>query len=69
MVYNTDKLNGENAQISWGFGAVWVIGTKNKVILLESVQDIEKIKNKVEHKLTILVAQAWFFLLKDKSED
>ena len=47
MVYSTDKLNGENAQISWGFGAVWVIGTKNKVILLESDQDIEKIKNKV----------------------
>lgn len=33
-IYDTEKLNGENIQISAVYGDFWVIGTKNKTLLL-----------------------------------
>lgn len=67
IIYNTEKLNGENAQVSF-FDKIWVIGSKNKCLLAADITDLEKLKNKHEHKLTILVAQAWFALLATKNE-
>jgi hypothetical protein len=33
-IYNTEKLNGENAQISFVLDKFWIIGTKNKCLML-----------------------------------
>ena len=67
-IYNTEKLNGENAQISFVFEKFWIIGTKNKCLMICEEEELEKIKNRHEHKLTILIAKAWFALLKTKKE-
>jgi hypothetical protein len=67
VIYNTEKLNGENAQFSF-FEGFWIIGSKNKSLLAAGPADLEKVKNKHEHKLTILIAQAWFKLLATRSE-
>ena len=39
VIYNTEKLNGENAQISFVHDNFWVIGSKNKCILLSNYED------------------------------
>lgn len=67
VVYNTQKLNGENAQFSF-FEGRWVIGSKNKCLMVTGPGDLASLKNKHEHKLTILIAQAWFALLESRSE-
>jgi hypothetical protein len=35
IIYNTEKLNGENAQISFILNKFWVVGSKNKTLLVE----------------------------------
>jgi hypothetical protein len=60
-------LNGENAQFSF-FEGRWVIGSKNKCLMVTGPGDLASLKNKHEHKLTILIAQAWFALLESRSE-
>jgi hypothetical protein len=67
LIYNTEKLNGENAQFSF-FEGRWVIGSKNKCLLASNLEELERLRNKHEHRLTILIAQAWFALLAARSE-
>jgi hypothetical protein len=38
-------------------------------MVVSEESELEKLKNKHEHKLTILIARAWFNLLKSKSEN
>lgn len=59
-IYDTEKLNGENIQISAVYGDFWVIGTKNKTLLLRGPQDISQIKYKHEHLMTIQIAKLFF---------
>lgn len=59
-IYDTEKLNGENIQISAVYGDFWVIGTKNKTLLLRGYEDISQIKYKHEHLMTIQVAKLFF---------
>jgi len=60
-------LNGENAQLSF-FEERWVIGSKNKCLMVAGPADLAHLRNKHEHKLTILIAQAWFTLLDTRTE-
>lgn len=69
LIYNTEKLNGENAQISYSSEGVWIIGSKNKTLMVSSPEDLSSIKNKHEHKLTTLIAQAWFAMLLSLGEE
>lgn len=46
LIYNSEKLNGENAQISFVYDQFWVIGSKNKTLIISDEADLEKIKNK-----------------------
>lgn len=45
VIYNTDKLNGENAQFSF-FQGCWIIGSKNKSLMAAQLSDLDKLKNK-----------------------
>ena len=49
-IYNTQKANGQNAQISVVKSKYWLIGTKNKCLMAEKIEDLDKqaqcIKNK-----------------------
>ena len=64
MVFCTEKANGENAQISFDKECeCWIIGTKNKTLLLEGYKDLKYIKNKHEHLLTCSIAEQWFGLI------
>lgn len=45
LIYNTEKLNGENAQFSF-FEGRWVIGSKNKSLLAGAAEELEKLRNK-----------------------
>ena len=67
FIYNTEKVNGENAQISVVCDKYWLIGSKNKCLLAMAEEDLDKLKNKHEYKQNILIAKAWFSLLKNKS--
>lgn len=62
-------MNGENAQISFVYGCLWVVGSKNKTLLVGEEQELDGVKSKHEHKLTILIARSWFNLLKGLSEE
>jgi hypothetical protein len=46
-----------------------VIGTKNKTILLRNEKDIDLIKYKHEHKITIQIALQWFKLIEKLNQD
>jgi len=59
-IYDVQKLNGENIQVSAVYGGFWVFGTKNKTLLLRDRNDIDAIKYKHEHLLTIQVAGEFF---------
>lgn len=59
-IYNTEKANGENAQISVVCDKYWLIGTKNKCLLAMNESDLSTLKNKHEYKQNILIAKAWF---------
>jgi hypothetical protein len=48
-------------------GKYWLLGSKNKCLLASSEQDLDSLKNKHEYKQNILIAKAWFNLLKDKN--
>ena len=69
VIYNTEKVNGENAQISVVCDKYWLIGSKNKCLLVQNEQDLQKLKNKHEYKQTSLIARCWFKLLKSKTEE
>lgn len=45
IIYNTEKLNGENAQFSF-IDKFWVIGSKNKSLMVAELSDLDKLKNK-----------------------
>ncbi len=36
VIYNTEKLNGENAQISYIYDQFWVVGSKNKSLIVSN---------------------------------
>lgn len=42
------------------YGDYWVIGTKNKTLMLRGLEDIGQIKYKHEHLMTIQVAKLFF---------
>ena len=69
LIYNTEKVNGENAQISVVCDKYWLIGSKNKCLMVQSEEDLDKLKNKHEYKQNILIAKVWFKLLSTKSEE
>ena len=68
-IYNSEKVNGENAQVSVVCGKYWLIGTKNKCLLTKQEEDLTTMRNKHEYKQNILVAKAWFALLATKTEE
>jgi hypothetical protein len=68
-IYDTEKLNGENVQISAVYNEYWVIGTKNKTMMLRNAEDVAQIKYKHEHLITIQVAKLFFNYLNLLSEE
>lgn len=68
-MYSSEKANGENAQISWDAdGQFWVIGSKNKTLLLGGKNDLKYITNKFEHVRTLSIADMWLNILESVSE-
>ena len=71
-VYKTEKANGENAQVAYypQYDA-WAISSKNVCALLRNEEDIKSYQNLAENRydFAILIAQAWFNILKDKVGD
>jgi len=72
LVYKTEKANGENAQVSYSkrYDA-WVVSSKNVSILVRSKDDVEEYRKYTEsrYSFAIMIADAWFNLLKTRVKD
>ena len=61
-LYNLEKLNGENAQISYSkFIGKWIICSKNVAIAVESLQEAEEKYSKEQRfSFALYIARHWF---------
>ena len=63
MIYNTEKANGENTQVSYNYEFnAWVICSKNVSLLARDRQDVKKYKEQ-RYNYAQLMADAWFDLI------
>lgn len=72
VVYKTEKANGENAQISYNSKhQVWVIASKNVSMLIRNPKDVEEYRKygDTRYAFAVLIADAWFEILKIKVPD
>lgn len=65
----TEKVNGENAQVSYNYEYdAWVICSKNVSLLASSLQDLAMYRQQ-RYNYALLIAQQWFKLLKNMPKD
>lgn len=68
IIHQTEKANGENAQVSYIAELdEWVVGSKNCSYLVKDYGCIENVKNS-RYDLVVLIAKCWLDIVSKMDE-